>query len=115
MWIHAELLCINMPFKHLSCDQLARWLHERPEAVNVIDIRDQNSFAHGHIETAQHIDNNSVASYLASADLKKPLVVCCYHGNSSQGAAEYFSDQGFEETYSLDGGFEEWRSIPRFK
>lgn len=98
-----------MPFKHLSCDQLSSWLKENPDAVNIVDIRDSVSFAQGHIHSAQHIDNSSVAGYLASADLKKPLVVCCYHGNSSQGAAEYFSEQGFEETYSLDGGFEEWK------
>lgn len=99
-----------MPFKHMSCDTLAHYLKEDPESVAIIDIRDPVSFSQGHIEGAQHIDNNTVAAYLASADFGKPLIVCCYHGNSSQGAAEYFSEQGFENTYSLDGGFEEWKS-----
>ena len=30
-------------------------------------------------------------------------------GNSSQGAAQYLLQQGYDEVYSLDGGFEAWR------
>ena len=101
-----------MHFKHLSCDELAQWLGDKPNGLNVIDIRDHASYSQGHIQGAVHVDNSNVAHYLESTDVKKPLVVCCYHGNSSQGAAEYFFEQGFEETYSLDGGFEEWRTKP---
>ena len=39
-----------------------------------------------------------------------PLIVACYHGNSSQSAAAYLAHQGFSEVYSLDGGFELWRA-----
>ncbi|CRR54182.1 Thiosulfate sulfurtransferase GlpE [Pseudomonas aeruginosa] len=38
-------------------------------------------------------------------------MVVCYHGNSSQSAAAYFIQQGFSDVYSLDGGFELWRSV----
>jgi thiosulfate sulfurtransferase len=36
------------------------------------------------------------------------LLVYCYHGNMSQSAAAYFGEQGFEEAYSMDGGFSDW-------
>jgi thiosulfate sulfurtransferase len=49
-----------------------------------------------------------VKEYIESTDKEKPLVVCCYHGNSSRGAAEYFSQQGFKEVYSMTGGFAAW-------
>ncbi|MCV6069119.1 sulfurtransferase, partial [Escherichia coli] len=32
-----------------------------------------------------------------------------YHGISSQGAAQYLVNQGFEQVYSVDGGFEAWQ------
>jgi thiosulfate sulfurtransferase len=48
--------------------------------------------------------------FLAVADKAKPLIVYCYHGNSSQGAANYFDGLGFKEVYSVDGGYEAWRS-----
>ncbi len=33
-------------------------------------------------------------------------MIYCYHGNSSQGAADWLSEQGFSDVVSLDGGYE---------
>lgn len=98
-----------MAFEHLSCEQLAYWLEMKPGDINIIDIRDRASYEHGHIKGAVHIDNNNVQSFIEKTSKERPLVVCCYHGNSSQGAADFMSEQGFTETYSLDGGFEVWK------
>lgn len=81
----------------------------RQSGAVVVDIRDPQSYALGHIAGAQHLDNYSLADFIAHADFDKPLIVACYHGNSSQGAAAYLAGQGFAEVYSLDGGFELWR------
>jgi len=75
----------------------------------VVDVRDAQTFAASHIPQAQHLDNHSVQDFIRGADLDKPLVVVCYHGNSSQSAAAYLVSQGFAEVYSLDGGFELWK------
>lgn len=77
----------------------------------IIDIRDAMSFQSGHMKNAIRIDNEGVPHFMANADQQAPLIVCCYHGNSSQNAAHYFSEQGFKDVYSLDGGFEEWKVI----
>lgn len=82
----------------------------RDKGAVVVDIRDPQSFAAGHISDSQHLDNYSLADFIAKADLDAPLIVTCYHGNSSQGAAAYLVGQGFSEVYSLDGGFELWRA-----
>lgn len=76
----------------------------------VVDIRDPHSFANGHIRGARHLDNQSLADFIAGADFAAPLLVVCYHGNSSQSAAAYLAQQGFQAVYSLDGGFELWRA-----
>ena len=72
----------------------------------VVDVRDESSFKSGHIDGAIHIDNSSLAVFIEETDLSVPLVVYCYHGNMSQGAAAYFIEQGFEQASSLDGGYE---------
>ena len=72
----------------MSCDTLANCLKENPASVAIVDIRDPVSFSQAHIDGTRHIDNNTVADYSASADFEKPLIFCCYHGNSSKGAAE---------------------------
>jgi len=76
--------------------------------ARVIDIRDANSFANGHIEHAKHINDENISQFMQDADFNQIVIVCCYHGNMSQGAAEYFSEQGFEQSYSLDGGYSRW-------
>jgi thiosulfate sulfurtransferase len=82
----------------------------REQGAVLVDVRDPQTFASNHIPNSLHLDNYSIADFIANADLDKPLVVVCYHGNSSQGAAAYLASQGFAEVYSLDGGFELWKS-----
>ena len=77
--------------------------------ATVVDIRDPGSFAEAHIQGAINIDDNNVQEFLKNTDKHKPLVCYCYRGFSSQGAAEYFSGQGFAQVYSVIGGFEQWR------
>lgn len=74
----------------------------------VVDIRDAQSFASGAMPDAVHLDGDSVEDFIQNNDLSRPLIVCCYHGNSSQGAAQFFAQRGFEQTFSLDGGYEAW-------
>lgn len=80
------------------------------QGATLADIRDAHSFAQGHIAGAQHLDNTGLQAFIETNDLDKPLVVYCYHGNSSQPAAQFLFERGFEEVYSLDGGFEAWQA-----
>lgn len=78
------------------------------EAVQIVDIRDDESYAAGHIDKAFHLHNSNLQQFIMEADPDKPTLVYCYHGHMSQGAAAYLAEQGFADTYSLDGGFEAW-------
>ncbi|MFJ2539779.1 MULTISPECIES: thiosulfate sulfurtransferase GlpE [unclassified Pseudomonas] len=82
----------------------------REKGAVVIDVRDPQTYAALHIAGSQHMDNHSIADFIRNADLDAPLVVVCYHGNSSQSAAAYLISQGFSDVYSMDGGFELWRT-----
>lgn len=93
-------------FKHMSTEQLHKVLPEDSHVV--VDIRDENSFNANHIPHSIHLTNDSLSEFLRSADMDKPVVVCCYHGISSQQAAQFLVSQDFSEVYSLDGGFTEW-------
>lgn len=100
-----------MAFEHIQPASLQQRLSQH--ALTLIDIRDLHSYQQGTLPGAQRIDNNNLADFLAEADYDQPLVVVCYHGNSSQPTADYFNQQGFDEVYSLDGGFDLWqRSFP---
>jgi thiosulfate sulfurtransferase len=77
--------------------------------VTLADVRDGQSFSEANIINAVHITQENVDAFLLNASKAQPLVVYCYHGNSSKGAADYFSNQGFSDVFSMDGGFEAWR------
>ncbi|WP_211355855.1 thiosulfate sulfurtransferase GlpE [Colwellia echini] len=76
----------------------------------VVDIRDANSFTNGRIADAINLSNETLPDFLRDADLDAPVVVCCYHGISSQQAAEFLISQDFTDVYSLDGGFVQWET-----
>ena len=95
-------------FEHLSIEQLKQQLTDSHFVV--VDIRDPQSFSQGRIPGAIHLSNDNLADFIRDADLDKPTVVCCYHGISSQQAAQYLISQDFSQVYSLDGGFVGWQN-----
>jgi len=95
-------------FKHMSVSELQDVMADKSHVV--VDIRDTTSFANGRITESINLTNESLADFLREADLDAPVVVCCYHGISSQQAAEFLISQDFTEVYSLDGGFTQWQT-----
>jgi thiosulfate sulfurtransferase len=78
-------------------------------SATIVDIRDPASFAMGHIPTALSMNDQNVDPVLDQLDKENTLVVCCYHGISSQGAAGYFMSKGFKDVHSMMGGYEAWQ------
>ncbi|REG84884.1 thiosulfate sulfurtransferase GlpE [Marinomonas pollencensis] len=77
----------------------------------IVDIRDTASYQNSHIVNAISLNNDNVQHFIDSSDKTRPVIVCCYHGNSSKGAAEYLAAQGFSEVYSLNGGYSQWSAM----
>jgi thiosulfate sulfurtransferase len=75
------------------------------QGAYLVEIRDVNSYQNSHIKNSERIDNESLPTFLREADMDKPIIVCCYHGISSIQAAGFLAQQGFDEVYSLTGGF----------
>lgn len=100
-------------FKQISVEEAHKIL-ESGKAV-FVDVRDGGSFQAGHVPGALHLSDANIQDFVAKTDKSKPVVCYCYHGNTSQGAAAYLTDQGFKEVYSVMGGFEEWRQTQEFE
>ena len=58
---------------------------------------------------AFHLTNDTLGAFMRDNDFDTPVMVMCYHGNSSKGAAQYLLQQGYDVVYSIDGGFEAWQ------
>lgn len=96
-----------MAFQRISIDE-AKALIDSTE-VTLADIRDAGSYRDSNIPNSVHINGETAEDFLSTASKENPLIVYCYHGNTSKGAADYFFSQGFTQVYSMDGGFEDWR------
>jgi thiosulfate sulfurtransferase len=92
-------------FSHISVQDVADF----SGTVSIVDIRDTQSYANGHMPNAAPLNNDNFATFVEQTPKDTPVVVVCYHGVSSQQAAQVIAQQGFETVYSMDGGFEAWR------
>ena len=82
--------------------------------VTIIDVRDPSSYEGAHIAGAVLISDQNIENFIQDTDKEKPLICYCYHGISSLNAASFFMENGFKIVHSVDGGFEEWRTVYPF-
>ncbi|MGR5178553.1 thiosulfate sulfurtransferase GlpE [Vibrio parahaemolyticus] len=95
-------------FQHIDVSGAHQLLQNNQEA-RLVDIRDPQSFTVAHAAGAFHLTNDTIVDFMQQVEFDVPVLVMCYHGVSSQGAAQYLLNQGFEQVYSVDGGFEAWQ------
>jgi thiosulfate sulfurtransferase len=100
-------------FKQISVEEARKMLDSGGSSF--LDVRDPASYEAAHVPGALYLSDANIGDFVDKADKKKPMVVYCYHGNTSQGAAAYLVDQGFTEVYSVIGGFERWRQTEKIE
>lgn len=74
----------------------------------LVDIRDTQSYNDSHLESAIHLTQENINKFIDETSKETPILVICYHGNSSQSVAQYLSSHSFTNVYSIDGGYEGW-------
>lgn len=87
----------------------AEKLHENLEDYVVIDVREPYEWNSGVIKGAERIPIGDLASRIDNLDRGRKYAVVCAHGNRSQSAAIYLSDNGFDVENIL-GGMSQWLS-----
>lgn len=96
---------------NLKCIECNEAQHFLEQGALILDIRDTESFNQGHPSKAQQLTNDNVQQLLQTLDSQQHILVLCYHGISSQSAAQFIAEQGFSNTYSVNGGFSAWQSL----
>ncbi|MGQ0682622.1 thiosulfate sulfurtransferase GlpE [Bradyrhizobium sp.] len=98
------------PFRRIGVSEFDE---RRRNGALVLDVRDRSSFDAAHVEAALHVSHANLSDVLAVTARTRPVLIYCYHGNASREYAQIFSDFGFAEVCSLDGGFEAWHDESR--
>jgi rhodanese-related sulfurtransferase len=95
-------------WRRISASEARRLLQQ--DGLTVFDMRDEASFAQGHISGARYLSNANLEEAVMKTPRDKPVLIYCYHGNASQTGARIFTDFGFREVYDIIGGYESWRA-----
>lgn len=95
--------------QQIPIDEAKKKLDQK--ACIFVDIRDPASYRTAHIPGALHLQDSNVQEFIENTDKETPVIVYCYHGNSSLGATAYFVENGFKDVASMSGGFEAWRQV----
>lgn len=84
---------------------------ELPEDVTVLDVREPDEWAAGHVEGALHVPLGTLPERVHELPEGRILVVCKVGGRSAQ-AAMWLGQQG-HEAINLDGGMLKWQAAGR--
>ncbi|MCY1436291.1 Thiosulfate sulfurtransferase GlpE [compost metagenome] len=96
-------------FKRISVEH-AETLLSGGENVMLLDMRDARAYCQGHDPRAIHLSDTTLRSLVKFTPRQVHLIVCGDEPRSSQEMARYFSDCGFVNSYSLDGGYAAWQA-----
>ena len=95
----------NNSFEMISLDDAKDIIKDKDSLI--LDIRDEASYDNSHYPNAIHLSNQNFDKVIEKTDRKKTILVYCYKGISSQNVAQHFCNLGFENVYSLNGGYKE--------
>jgi len=82
------------------------------EGVAVVDVREAEELASGHIPGAKHVPRSYLESRIEGAvpDRSTPVILYCASGNRSAYAARtLLQDMGYENVRSMKGGITLWK------
>ena len=81
-----------------------------PEGTLLLDVREPEEYAHGHIPGAVNLPQADLASRLDELPRDRPLYVACKGGYRSLRAAQFLAQSGFTQVASVVGGTDAWRN-----
>ncbi|MFB9244930.1 rhodanese-like domain-containing protein [Massilia antarctica] len=78
----------------------------------LVDVRDAEEFAKGHLRDAKNIPLADLSSRIAELDKakNKTIVVMCQTGARADKATKILEAAGFADVFSLDGGLTAWQA-----
>lgn len=78
------------------------------EAIQMIDVREDEEVAAGMIPGAKHIPLGQIPERLNEIDKTKETIFICRSGYRSERACEYLTDLGYTSCVNLVGGMLAW-------
>ncbi|GAB6990547.1 rhodanese-like domain-containing protein [Paenibacillus pini] len=78
------------------------------EALQMIDVREDEEVAQGMISGAKHIPLGEIPDRLDEIPTTGEVIIICRSGGRSTRACQYFLQQGIENCINMTGGMLQW-------
>lgn len=96
---------------HLHGDSpLLQWSDTRIASFDLLDVRDEDEFAEGHVPGARNLPLNSLRAALGSLQKERPLAVYCAVGGRAHNAVRLLRQHGFNAV-NISGGYTTWQHM----
>src|SRR5205807_76581 len=79
-------------------------LRARPSGAAIVDVREPEEFANGHIPGAVNLPQAELATRLNEVPRDRPIFLICQGGFRSLRAAQFLSQCGISDVASVKGG-----------
>ena len=97
-----------MSYNNLNVEQVEDFLTQ-PDCV-VLDYRDVTSHRAEHLPGAKLVDDSLILE-IRRKKRHAPVLVYCYHGNSSRDLSALLVSLGLSNVYNLEGGWQAWQGF----
>jgi rhodanese-related sulfurtransferase len=95
----------------MSLDELKARVDTRDNELVILDVRERDAFAAGHVPGARHLPRGQL-ELRVNEELPDPtlrILAVCEFGRVSTLAAATLRQIGFQRAIALDGGMKAWR------
>ncbi len=97
---------VGEPFKRIDIDTAKQMIAEGD--VQIVDVRQPDEYAQGHVPGAMLIPLNTVMARIDQISADKDVILVCGVGERSAVAAEMAAAMGRTRLYNLEGGTTAW-------
>ena len=84
-----------------------RTVHDRRRELQILDVREDEEWAAGHIDGAVHIPLGQLPQRIGELDAQRPVVTVCRSGGRAGRAADLLTSSG-RRVSVMDGGMQRW-------
>jgi hydroxyacylglutathione hydrolase len=100
------MLTSAAPIREIDIDAL----EARTSDAVVLDVREPEEYAHGHVPGAVSLPQADLASRLDEVPRDRPVMLICQRGMRSYRAAQFLVQMGIDQVASVKGGTGAWRA-----
>lgn len=88
-------------------------VERRSPATLLLDVREPEEYAHGHVPGARNLPQAELASRLDEVPRDRPVQVICQSGYRSLRSAQFLAQMGYHNVVNVNGGTAAWRAADR--